>query len=58
MNSLFLSFVIGAGFGGWVFSKLQRQTGTGNAKNAAIGGAVAGVVAFIVVFSIAKMIFH
>lgn len=56
MSALLVAVMFTAGFGMWVYAKLQRNTGGGNNKNALIGAGVAGVIGFIVVFSLFRMI--
>jgi hypothetical protein len=43
-----IGFLAGAGFGGWVFAKMQRRTG-GNTANSAVVAGGAGLVLFLLV---------
>jgi hypothetical protein len=51
-----VGFPLGAGFGGWVYSKVYRSTG-GNTKNALIVAAIAGVGGMVVVATLMGIFF-
>lgn len=56
MGPLLTALLLAIGVGVWVYTKLARNTGYGNEKNAYIGaGVVAGIV-FLVGFSILSII--
>ena len=48
MSNLTIGFLVGAGFGAWVYSKVMRSTGN-NTKNALIVAAIAGVFSMMLV---------
>ncbi|MFA5004331.1 MAG: hypothetical protein WC498_03595 [Candidatus Saccharimonadales bacterium] len=56
MSAALLALLASVSGGVWVYVRLQRQTGSGNNKSAAIGAVVAGVIGFVVVFTVSKMI--
>lgn len=55
MSNVLIAFLLGAGVGGWVYSKVSRQTG-GNAKTSLITAGVAGFVAFVAMWIITGML--
>lgn len=57
MSPLLVSFMFGAGVGGFVWSKLSLSTGSGRPASVAMAAAVAGIGAFIVFFTLLKFVF-
>ncbi len=56
MSNITISLLFAAGFGTWVFTKMNRYNG-GSSKNAAIMGATAAIFGFIVLLTILGLIF-
>jgi hypothetical protein len=54
MPDWFISFIFGAGAGGFVYSKVMKMTMRSDA--AATLAVVSGIVGFIVIFSLAKLL--
>ncbi|MEO6761196.1 MAG: hypothetical protein ABI220_02350 [Candidatus Saccharimonadales bacterium] len=48
MSSVVIAFMLAAGVGTWVYSKMSRRTGTGNTGPALMVSIIAGVGVFIV----------
>ncbi|MCA9332600.1 hypothetical protein KDA00_01880 [Candidatus Saccharibacteria bacterium] len=55
MSNVLVAFLIGVGFAGWVYSKIQRQTG-GNTQTSLIAAGASGFVAFLLMWMIMGMI--
>lgn len=49
MSNVLVSLLMGAGFAGWVYAKIQRQTG-GNTQTSLITAGASGFVAFILMW--------
>lgn len=47
MPPFLIAFLFGAGFGTWVFTKVQRSSG-GNTQSSGVTAAIAGIFAFVV----------
>jgi hypothetical protein len=56
-SNFVIALLVGIGFGGWVFAKMQRQTG-GNTKSSLTVAIGSGLVALILVTVILGMLFH
>ncbi|MCA9331832.1 hypothetical protein KC968_02730 [Candidatus Saccharibacteria bacterium] len=50
-SNVLIGFLAGIGFGAWVFSKIQRQTG-GNTTNSLVVAGGAGLVLFIAIVTL------
>jgi hypothetical protein len=50
-SNLTIGFLLGAGFGAWVYSKMYRSTG-GNTKNALVVATIAGVFGMALVVTL------
>jgi hypothetical protein len=57
-SSLVIAAVFSIGASVWIYTKLQRQAGYGNSRNALIGAGTAFALIFIVVFSLCAMFLH
>ncbi|HSX46810.1 MAG TPA: hypothetical protein VLF87_02365 [Patescibacteria group bacterium] len=55
-TNLTIGFLAGAGFAGWVYSKLYRSSG-GNSRNAAIGALCAGLAVMVILTAILSAVF-
>lgn len=55
-SNLTVGFLLGAGFGAWVYSKMMRSTGN-NTKNALIVATVAGVFSMVLVATLLGIFF-
>lgn len=49
-----IAFLAAVGFAGWVYAKMQRQTG-GNTSNSIVVAGGAGLVLFLVVVTLLQM---
>ncbi len=56
LSNLMIGFLVGAGFGAWIYSKVIRSTG-GNTKNAIVVAGIAGFLALAVVTILMGIIF-
>ncbi len=50
MSNFVISLLLAAGITGWLYSKLARRSGEGNASRVVIGTAVASIGLFIVIY--------
>lgn len=48
MSNLTIGFLVGAGFGAWIYSKMMRSSGS-NIKNSLVVATVAGVFSMVLV---------
>lgn len=55
MSNALVAFLVGIGFGGWVYSKTQRSTGN-NTQTSLITAGASGVVAAIVMLLVLSLI--
>ena len=55
MSNLLIAFLLAAGFGTWIYSKVYRQTG-GNQQNSLIVGGVSGAITLLVAWTLLNMI--
>lgn len=55
MSNILVAFLLGIGFAGWVYSKIQRQTG-GNTQTSLVAAGASGFVAFLLMWIIMSMI--
>lgn len=51
-----IALLAALGFGGWVYSKIQRQTG-GNTKSSLTVAGLSALVAFIVIITLLQIFF-
>lgn len=56
MTGTWVAALFAIGVGGWIYTKLARQTGRGNEKSAYIGALVAALVVFLFFFTFFKYI--
>jgi hypothetical protein len=55
-SNLTVGIILGIGFGGWVYAKMQRKTG-GNTKSSLIVAGACGLVALLFAVIILGMLF-
>jgi hypothetical protein len=55
-SNLLIGFLLGAGFGAFVYSKALRSSG-GNSRNALILAGCSGVAAMVILMTILSMVF-
>ncbi|HSX43528.1 MAG TPA: hypothetical protein VLF59_05580 [Candidatus Saccharimonadales bacterium] len=58
MSGFVIALVFALGGSTWVFTMVQRQSGSGNSRSALIAGGISFVMIFIVVFSVGAMMSH
>jgi hypothetical protein len=51
-----IGLILGIGFGGWVYAKMQRQTG-GNTKSSLIVAGACGLMALLLAVIVLGMLF-
>jgi len=56
MGAVFIALITAISSATFIYTKMARQTGYGNTKNAVIGAVVAAVVIFLVVLGIVSTI--
>lgn len=58
MSAFILSLVFACAAGGWLFTKLQQNTGYGNSSSAIKGAAIATALIFIFAFTVCRYVLH
>jgi hypothetical protein len=58
MKAVLVAFLVALSVSVWSYTKLQRQTGQGNAKSTLQGVALIFVLAFIIVFTLGRSLLH
>ncbi len=58
MSHALLALIISLGVGGWIFMKMQQQSGYGNGGRSFKAAAAATLIIFIIAFTITQMILH
>lgn len=56
MGSFLIALLFGLSIGTWIYTKMARQSGYGNAKSALLGAGVAGLGVFLVLFTLFKFV--
>lgn len=56
MASWIVALLFAASIGTWIYTKMARQAGYGNSRNAYIGAGLAAATIFIVLLSVLKLV--
>ena len=56
MSAFFIAFLVAAGFATWIWTQVNRRTGSADTKTSAITAGAAGLAAFVVVFTLLKYV--
>jgi len=55
-SNVMIGFLAAVGFAGWVYAKMQRQTG-GNTSNSVVVAGGAGLVLFLLIVTVLGFVF-
>lgn len=56
MSNFLIALLSAVSIGVWIFTKLDRSTGSGNSRNAAIGAAFSSFMIFVFVLLVLNLI--